>query len=736
MIEFGKGKLTGIDLTNPRTHAEVALRDVWSYIRKTQPILWHPVNNTGFWVVSRYSDIRNIILDKDNFTSRNGSSIDTLLSGGDPAGGTMLSLSDGSRHLAVRAQLQKFLRPSVMNGLSSRLQRNARERLARVLNTKCDFAGAFAKDFPLDTICDLLGVEKHEDRDKLHSFSSNALSSQKSNATPEESNLARNEILMFFAELIENRRTCPGDDLISDLIRMEESPLSITYEEAVYDCYNLLLGGNEEPRFAILGMMKALAENPAEWCRLKKGEVSIASAVEEILRWTSPVLHLARTVVNDVLVNDTTLRAGQIVSLWISSANFDEEVFEEPHRLSLGRKNNAHLSFGFGAHYCIGANLARMELSAVAEALVKNVETIQLTGDPKPIYSNFMSGFASLPLQVLGDTSAATSRQRNKCELAACLNDVSFDFFCRETQSLAQIKRAVQKFAPYVWFESNKQLIEEVLCQYGGIVFRDFGINSIADFNKAVHLLVPTLQDYVYRSSPRTKLGGKVYTATEYPCERSIPLHNENSYTDSWPSKIFFYSAIVATHGGETIVADSRRVYRAIDVAIRAKFEKKGVLYVRNYTPGVDLSWQEVFQTDDQEAVNFFCQQHQIEIEWRTGTPELTTRQKCQATLRHPKTGELVWFNQAHLFHFSALERFEQECLINELGLENVPRNSFYGDGEPIEPDVLAHIREVLDHETITFQWQRGDLMVLDNVLFAHGRNPFSGPRKIAVAMG
>ena len=288
----------------------------------------------------------------------------------------------------------------------------------------------------------------------------------------------------------------------------------------------------------------------------------------------------------------------------------------------------------------------------------------------------------------------------------------------------------------YAWLRENQSLLEQILVQYGGLVLRDFGFNSVSDFNKAVQILCPALLDYVNRSTPRTRLGGKLYTATEYPADKTIPQHNESSYADVWPHKIFFYSAVVATEGGETPVADSRRVYSRVDPAVREKFERTGVLYVRNYTPGIDLTWQEVFQTADKGEVELFCARHQIELQWRDGNTQLTTRQRCQATLTHPRTSESVWFNQAHLFHLSALAPDEQRSLCDELGVDFVPRNAFYGDGEPIELEVLDHIREAYERETVAFKWHQGDIMMLDNILSSHGRTPFSGSRKVVVAMG
>jgi len=273
------------------------------------------------------------------------------------------------------------------------------------------------------------------------------------------------------------------------------------------------------------------------------------------------------------------------------------------------------------------------------------------------------------------------------------------------------------------WLKENKLKIETYLHRFGGILFRGFGIYSVSEFNKVAQSICPNLLDYVYRSTPRTKLGGMIYTATEYPSDRVIPMHNENSYSKNWPEKIFFFSVIVASEGGETPIADSRKVYNKIDKTVREKFEQKGVLYVRNYTKGIDLSWEEVFQTENKDEVNEFCKSHDIEAIWNKNGPELTTKQICQSTYVHHITKEQVWFNQAHLFHTSALADADRLSLIKELsGETNLPRNTFYGDGKPIELHVLEHIRNIYEEEKIKFKWQKGDILMLDNVLTAHGR--------------
>ncbi|MDM4719715.1 TauD/TfdA family dioxygenase [Micromonospora sp. WMMA1363] len=313
--------------------------------------------------------------------------------------------------------------------------------------------------------------------------------------------------------------------------------------------------------------------------------------------------------------------------------------------------------------------------------------------------------------------------------------DEKFEFAAPDGRGPVVVRRPAAQLQAHTWLTENRSRIDDIVATHGGVLLRDFGFTSVSAFNRAVQIFSPDLLDYVHRSTPRTKIGGKIYSATEYPADRSIPLHNENSYTDAWPDRIYFFCLVAAEHGGETPIADSRGVYRRIDPAVRERFERAGVLYVRNFNEGVDLSWQEVFQTEDRTEVERYCAAHRIEFEWRDRGPALRTSQRCQATVPHPGTGEPVWFNQAHLFHISALDAGEQASLIETFGTENVPRNAFYGDGSPIEPDVLEHIRDAYEQEKALFIWQRGDIMVLDNLLFAHGRRPFKGARKIVVAM-
>ncbi|TFY88818.1 TauD/TfdA family dioxygenase [Pseudomonas kairouanensis] len=283
-------------------------------------------------------------------------------------------------------------------------------------------------------------------------------------------------------------------------------------------------------------------------------------------------------------------------------------------------------------------------------------------------------------------------------------------------------------------FAELQPLVEEHLPQSGGILFRGFEVGGVDAFRQFAQSFGHPLLNYEFGSTPRSNVTQGVYTSTEYPAHQSIPLHNEQAYTLEWPMKIWFYSVIAAQTGGETPIADSREVYRRMPEYIRQRFVEKGLMYVRNYGNGLDVGWEQVFNTEDRSVVEAYCQAHAIEWEWKDDG-ELRTRQVCQAVATHPSTGDQVWFNQAHLFHVSNLPQEVRETLLDIVDEEDLPRNVYYGDGSPIEAQVLDEVRRVLDSCAISFPWQEGDVLMLDNMLAAHARSPFTGPRKVVVAM-
>jgi hypothetical protein len=235
-----------------------------------------------------------------------------------------------------------------------------------------------------------------------------------------------------------------------------------------------------------------------------------------------------------------------------------------------------------------------------------------------------------------------------------------------------------------VWIEAHHHQVAVDLLAHKALLFRGFavdGFEELADAFFDERLL------YSYRSTPRRELGRNVYTATEYPKQLSIPQHCENAYQRDWPMKLLFFCEKAAESGGRTPIADLVQVTQAIPAEILEEFERKRVRYVRNFREGVDLPWQEVFGSNDRNAVAAYCEAHGIEYEWCSHG--LRTSQVCQALARHPITGAKVWFNQAHLFHISALDRGAQQVLCAMYGEDGVPRNAYFGDGSPIEVEKL-----------------------------------------------
>ncbi|MER5577687.1 TauD/TfdA family dioxygenase [Streptomyces massasporeus] len=303
-----------------------------------------------------------------------------------------------------------------------------------------------------------------------------------------------------------------------------------------------------------------------------------------------------------------------------------------------------------------------------------------------------------------------------------------------EQERVALFEATEPGLSPVTWAEQHTTLVAERLATAGACLLRGFDVPDETAFSRFVRVFGEELNEYTYRSTPRTKVGD-VYTSTEYPASEVIPQHNEMAYTSTWPERLWFYSAVAARSGGETPLADSHAVYQRIPADVRERFERHGVRYVRNYRAGLGISWQETFPDMDRAAVERFCAERDITVEWLEGGDSLRTTETCQAVTVHPVTGRTLWMNQAHLFHVSNLNEATRLALMELMKEEDLPRNAYYGDGSPIPDADLAAVRKAYEAEILAFPWQAGDLLVIDNLTLSHGRNHFEGPRKVLVAM-
>lgn len=285
------------------------------------------------------------------------------------------------------------------------------------------------------------------------------------------------------------------------------------------------------------------------------------------------------------------------------------------------------------------------------------------------------------------------------------------------------------------WAGNNLEFIEKNLTQYGGILFRGFALGSQEDFELFLDAISLAKMYYMEGATPRTELSDKVYTSTEYPPDHSIALHNELNYVATWPMKIFFFCVTPSEQGGETPIADVRKVFDRIPPRIRDRFVEKGWMLVRNFSDGLSLPWQTAFRVNTREELEHYCGSAGVEFEW-IGESRLRTCQVRPAVRKYPKTGEFVWFNHVAFWHISSLEPDLREMFLAEFKQEDLPYNTYYGDGSPIENDVVEEIREAYRQETVASPWQKGDLLMMNNMLVAHGRNPYVGARRILASMG
>lgn len=284
------------------------------------------------------------------------------------------------------------------------------------------------------------------------------------------------------------------------------------------------------------------------------------------------------------------------------------------------------------------------------------------------------------------------------------------------------------------WVGAHAAELRERLLDHGAVLLRGLrGVNGPAGLASVMRAVAGELLEYGERSSPRRELGAGVYTSTEYPADQAIALHNESSYAATFPAVIGFACAEAPTTGGETPLADCRRVLARLSTATRDRFERDGVLYVRRHGTGIGLDWRVVVGTDDRDEAERRLRAAGYHTRW--DGDRLETRRIGPSVVRHASRATDAWFNHAVFFHISTLPEPVARALMTELGEHGLPNQTYHGDGEPIAMATLDEIRHAYRDEMVAFRWCRGDVLLVDNLSVAHGRAPFQGGRRILVAM-
>ena len=283
------------------------------------------------------------------------------------------------------------------------------------------------------------------------------------------------------------------------------------------------------------------------------------------------------------------------------------------------------------------------------------------------------------------------------------------------------------------WCASHRAELDGYFDKYGAVLFRGFHLSGAADFEGVASAIASDLFAE-YGDLPPEAASERIYGSTPYPPDKMILFHNEGSHLSSWPLRQFFFCVVPAADRGETPLLDCRAVCDALDPEILDQFASKGLTYVRNFSEGIDVPWQEFFHTDNQSDVERTCAEGGMTCEW---TEEgLRISQAAQAVTTHPRTGERIFFNQVQLHHVSCLDPETRTALRQLFADEDLPRNVYFGDGSPIPDELIDRIGQTYEDLCVEFPWEAGDLIAVDNMLVAHARRPFGGERKILVAMG
>lgn len=392
-----------VDLSDHETFRSGFPHEYFAWLRREHPVFWHePTDRTpdgeGFWVVSRHADVQAVFMDPGTFSSDKGG---IRSKGGtgirdEHGAGIWLNQTDDPEHQRLRALVNRGFSPRAVAELEADIRRRAEEMLDAIGDEPTDFVHSFARELPSQVICMVLGVPLYEQGRLLDVLDEGIDGYSESVLTPESMRYIR----AYAADLIESKRTHPDGGIMSTIVNAKLDDGTQLTETQLIAFFSLLFpAGAETTRSSIAGGVLAFAEMPDQFDRLRDEPSLIPTAVEEIVRWTTPSVYKRRTASRDCQIAGVQIRAGDKVTVWEMLANRDESVFDDPYRFDVGRQPNPHIGFGKGAHFCLGAALARQEIRLTLELLVERYRAVELVGEYEWTPNNRLFGLKRLPVR-------------------------------------------------------------------------------------------------------------------------------------------------------------------------------------------------------------------------------------------------------------------------------------------------------------------------------------------------